>query len=101
MCNLLSIASGPISSAQLLSRVQLFVTPWTAECQASLTITNSQRLLKLMSIKSVMPSKHLIIFTPFSSCLQSSPSSEFFPMSQFLESGANVLEFQLQHQSFQ
>ena len=61
MCNLLSIASEPISSVQLLSHVQLFVTPWTAECQASLSITNYQGLLKLMSMESVMPSKHLIL----------------------------------------
>ena len=64
MCNLLNIASGPISSVQLLSQVQLFVTPWTAERQASLSILNSQGLLKLMSIKSVMPSKHLIFCHP-------------------------------------
>ena len=49
-----------LSSVQLLSRVQLFATPWTAACHASLSITNSQSLLKLMSIESVMPSKHLI-----------------------------------------
>ena len=46
------------------SRVQLFVTPWTAEHQASLYITNSQSLLKLMSIESVMPSNHLILSCP-------------------------------------
>ena len=46
---------------QLLSRVQLFVTPWTAARQASLSISNSQSLLKLMSIESVMPSNHLIL----------------------------------------
>ena len=45
----------------MLSRVQLFETPWTAACQASLSITNSQSLLKLMSIESVMPSNHLIL----------------------------------------
>ena len=45
---------------QSLSRVQLFVTPWTAARQASLSITKSQSLLKLMSIKSLMPSNHLI-----------------------------------------
>ena len=49
---------------QLLSRVQLFVTPWTAARQASLSITNSRSLLKLMSIKSVMPSNHLILCRP-------------------------------------
>ena len=45
----------------LLSRVRLFVTPWTAACQASLFITNSWSLLKLMSIESMMPSNHLIL----------------------------------------
>ena len=52
-------------SVQLLSCVQLFVTPWTAACQASLSITNSQSLLKLMSIESVMPSNRLILCCPF------------------------------------
>ena len=49
---------------QLLSNVQLFATLWTAACQASLSITNSQSLLKLMSIESVMPSKHIILCRP-------------------------------------
>ena len=48
----------------MLSRVQLFVTPWTAACQASLSITNSQSLLKLMSVESVMPSNHLTLCHP-------------------------------------
>ena len=52
------------SSVQSLSRVQLFATPWTATRQASLSITNSQSLLKLMSITSVMPSNHLIFCHP-------------------------------------
>ena len=52
------------SLVQLLSHVQLFVTPWTATHQASLSITNSQSLLKLMSIASVMPSNHLILCCP-------------------------------------
>ena len=52
------------SLVQSLSRVQLFVTPWTAACQASLSITNSWSLLKLMSIESVMPSNHLICCHP-------------------------------------
>ena len=51
-------------SVQLLSHVQLFATPWTAARQASLSITNSQSLLKLMSIESVMPSNHLILCRP-------------------------------------
>ena len=56
-----SWGQGEFSSIQLLSGVWLFVTPWTAACQASLSITNSQSLLKLMSITSVMPSNHLIL----------------------------------------
>ena len=53
-----------LSSVQSLSRVRLFVTPWTAARQASLSITNSRSLLKLMSIESVMPSNHLILCHP-------------------------------------
>ena len=52
------------SSVQSLSRVQLFEAPWTAARQASLSITNSRSLLKLMSIESVMPSNHLILCHP-------------------------------------
>ena len=54
---------GPCS-VQLLSRVHLFVTPWTVACQASLSITNSWSLLKLMPIESVIPSNHLILCHP-------------------------------------
>ena len=53
-----------VSSVQSLSHVRLFVTPWTAACQASLSIINSWSLLKLMSIESVMPSNHLILCRP-------------------------------------
>ena len=53
-----------ISSVQSLSLVWLFATPWTTACQASLSITNSQSLLKLLSIESVMPSNHLILCHP-------------------------------------
>ena len=52
------------SSVQSFSRVWLFATPWIAACQASLSITDSQSLLKLISIKSVMPSSHLILCHP-------------------------------------
>ena len=52
------------SVSQSLSRVRLFVTPWTTACQASLSISNSQRLLKRMSIRLVMPSNHLILCHP-------------------------------------
>ena len=55
---------GEFSSVQSLSRVQLFVTPWTAAHQASLSIINSQSLLKLISFESVMPSNHLILCRP-------------------------------------
>ena len=51
-------------SVQLLSPVRLFVTPWTVACQASLSITNSQSLIKLMFIDLVMPSNHLILCCP-------------------------------------
>ena len=54
-----------IQLLQSLSHVQLFATPWTAACQAFLSIVNSWSLLKLMSIDSVMPSNHLILCCPF------------------------------------
>ena len=76
-----------ISSVQSLSHVQLFVTPWTAAHQASLSITNSQSLLKLMSIELGMPSNHLTLCRPLSSRLQSFPASGSFPVSQFFTSG--------------
>ena len=53
-----------LSSVQSFSRVRLFVTPWTAACQASVSITNSQSLLKLISMESVTPSNHLILCRP-------------------------------------
>ena len=55
---------GVFSSVQLLSRVRLFATPWTAARQASLSVTNSQSLLKLLSIESVVLSNHLILSCP-------------------------------------
>ena len=58
------IFSYSVSSVQLLSRVRLFATPWIAAHQASLSITNSWSLLKLMSIKSVMATSHLILCHP-------------------------------------
>ena len=67
-----------ISSVQLLSCVRLFVTPWTAARQASLSITNSRSLLKLMSIESVMPSNHLILCHPFLLLLLVPPSIRVF-----------------------
>ena len=60
----ISAVSMIFSSVQLLSHVRLFATPWTAAYQASLSITNSWSLLNLLSIKSVMPSNHLILCHP-------------------------------------
>jgi len=79
------------SSVQSLSHVRLFATPWTAACQASLSITNSRSLPKLMSINSVMPSNHLILCRPVSSCPQSFPASGSFPMSQLFTSGGQSI----------
>ena len=85
------MTSVQFSSVKSLSPVQLFANPWTVARQASLSITNSQSLLKLMSIESVMPSHP-----------QSSPSPSIFNLSQHSSHQvAKVLEFQLQHQSFQ
>ena len=67
-----------LSSVQSLSRVQLFVTPWTAAHQASLSITNSWSLLKLISIDSVMPSNHLILCHPLLLLPSIFPSIGFF-----------------------
>ena len=84
----------PLGSVQSLNRVRLFATPWIAARQASLSITNSQSSPKLMSIESVMPFNHLILCRPFSSCPQSVPASESFPVSQLFTWGGQVLEFQ-------
>ena len=71
-----------ISSVQSLSRVRLFVTPWIAARQASLSITNSQSSPKLTCIESVMSSSISSSVIPFSSWPYSLPASESFPMSQ-------------------
>ena len=75
-----------VSSVQSLSRVQLFVTTWTAACQASLSITNSQSLLKLTSIQSMMPSNHLILCRPLLLPPSTLPTSGSFEMSHFFAS---------------
>ena len=80
------------SSVQLLSRVQLFATPWTAACRASLSITNSWSLLRLMSIKSVMPSSHLILCCPLLFLPLLFPSVRVFPISQFFTSCGQSIE---------
>ena len=69
------------SSVQSLSHVQVFAMPWTAACQASLSITNSQSLLKLMPIKSVIPSNHFILCHPLLL-----PTSIFLSMRVFSKS---------------
>ena len=84
------------SSVQSLNCVWLFVTRWTAACQASLSITNSRSLLKLMSIRLVMPSSHLILCGPFSSCPQSLPASGSFPMSQLFAWGGQSIVREMQ-----
>ena len=76
-----------LNSVQSLSCVQLFETPWTTAGQASLSITNSWSLLKLMSIESMMPSNHLILCRPLLLLLQSFPAWGSFLMSQFFASG--------------
>ena len=67
-------------------------TPWTAARQASLSINNSQSSLRLMSIKSMMPSNHPILIVPFSSYLQSFPASGSFQMIPFFASGGQSIE---------
>ena len=84
---------------QSLSRVWLFVTPWSAARQAPLSITNSPSLLKLMSIESVMPSDHLILCRPLLLLPSISPSIKVFS-NESSHQMAKVLELQLQHQSF-
>ena len=88
------------SSVQFSSvHVQLFVTPWTEARQASMSITNSRSLLKLMSIKSVMPSNHLILCHPLLLLPSMFPSIRvFFQWVSSLHHMAKVLEFQPQHQ---
>ena len=87
------------SSVQSLSRVRLFVTPWTAARQASLSITNSRSFLKLMSMESVVPGNHLILCRPL--LLQPSNLSQHQGLFQGVGSShqvAKVVELQLQHQ---
>ena len=72
------------SSVQSLSHDRLFVIPWTAACQASLSITNSQSLLKLMSIELVMPSNHLILCHPLLLLLSIFPRIKVFSIESVL-----------------
>ena len=73
---------GQFSSLQSLSHVRLFVTPWIAACQASLSITNSWSSLKLKSIQWVMPSSHFILCCPLLLLPPISPRIRSFPMGQ-------------------
>ena len=87
----LGLFSFQFSSVQSLSRVRLFVTPWTAAHQASLSIANSRSLPKLVSIESVMPSHHLILCRPLFLRLRSFPGSGSFPISQLFTSGGQSI----------
>ena len=87
-----------VPSVQFFNHVQFFGTPWTLACQDSLSITNSQRLFKLMSMVLVMPSH------PLSSPSPAFNLSQLQGLFQWVSSShqvAKVLELQLQHQSFQ
>ena len=79
------------SSVQSLSCVRLFVTPWIAAHQASLSITNSWSLFRLLSLKSVMSSSHLILCHPLLLLPQSLPASGSFPMSQLFSWGGRSI----------
>ena len=85
------LKSVEFSSVHLLSCVWLFATPWTAAHHASLSISNSQSLLKLMSIESVMPSNPLILCPPLLLMLSTFPASGSFPRSQLIESGGQSI----------
>ena len=90
------------SSVQLLSCVWLFATPWTAACQASLSIPNSWSLLNLMSIESVMPSNHFFLCHPLLILPSIFPRFRVFSnkLALCINQVVKVLEFELQHQSF-
>ena len=79
-----------IAQFSSLSCVQLFMTPWTTARQASLSITNSQNLLKLMSIEPVMPSNHLIVCHPLLLLASIFPSIRVFSKKFFASGGQNM-----------
>ena len=83
--------STQFGTVQLLSHVQLFATPWITARQASLSITNSWSLLKLMPIESVMPSSHLILCLPLLLLPSIPPSIRSFPMSQLFAWGGQSI----------
>ena len=82
-----AVFCAPFVVVQSLSCVQLFVTSWTAACQAPLSSTVFQNLLRFMSIESMMPSNISSSIVPFSSCPQSLPASGSFPVRQLFTSG--------------
>jgi len=82
-----SLSSVKFSSVQSLSCVRLFATPWIATSQASLSITNSQSSPKLMSIQSMMPSSHLILYCPLLLLPPNPSQHQSFPMSQLFAWG--------------
>ena len=98
LCKFSSVWFG---SVQSLSRVRLYETLWIATHQASLSITNSRSSSKLTSIESAMPSSHLILCRPLLLLPPILPSIRVFSNESTLHEVAQVLEFQLQHQSFQ
>ena len=79
------------SSVQFTVHAQCFVTPWTAACQSSLSITNFQSLLKLMSIESVVPFNHLVLCHPLILPPSTFPRMKVFPMSLFFASGSQSI----------
>ena len=98
-CNSAQIVKKRFNSAQSLSSVQLFATPWTAACQASLSITKSRSLLKLTFIKSTQPSHPLL--SPSPPAFNLSQHQGLFQCVSSSHQVAKVMEFQLQNQSFQ
>ena len=79
-----------VQSVQSPSPVWLFATPWTAAHQISMSIINTQSLLKFMSIESMILSNHLVLCRPFSSCLQSCPESGSSNESALASGGQNI-----------
>ena len=87
----LSTHTCTVQFSSVAQSCQTLCDPRTAARQASLSITNSQSLLTLMSIELMMPSNHLILCRPLSSCPQSFPASGSFQMSQFFASGGQSI----------
>ena len=100
-CSLPDSVHGILQNTRVGCHAFLQASVQTAARQASLSVTNSWSLLKLMSIESVMPSNRLICCCPFSSCLNLSQHQGLLQWFGSLHQVARVLELQLQHQSFQ